>query len=36
MKWVGNVARVGEIGNAYTNLVDKLGGRVILKWIFEK
>lgn len=36
MKWVGNVAPVGEIGNAYTSLVGKLGGRVILKWIFEK
>jgi hypothetical protein len=48
MRWVGHVARMGEMRNAYNILVSKSGGkrehlkylgidgRIILEWIFRK
>jgi hypothetical protein len=42
MRWAGHVARMGETRNAYMILVGKpegkrpVGGRAILKWIFER
>jgi hypothetical protein len=47
MKWVGHVAQMGEIKNAYKNLVHmpegkrplgrpRLGWVIVLKWILGK